>query len=192
VAAVVAAASAAAEKGDKPMLKRLIVLGLAACAMAFAQAGGMGGGGAMGDGGSGVGGGSGRGGGGGGMGGEGGGMGGAHVSHLDTWTKDLKLTKDQKKDIKAIMDDGQKQASPLQAQMEKSREAIAETAATAKGDDDIKAAVKKYADLQTQMVSIELNCFVKIYKALDSEQQPKVAGIYTAMNGIFKGKNWNE
>lgn len=173
------------------MLQRLTVLGLAACAMMFAQAGGMGGGGAMGDGGSGVGGGGGRGGGGGDMGASMS-MGGAHANHLDQWSKDLKLSKDQKKDIKAIMDEGQKQASALQAQIEKSREAIAETAVTAKGDDEIKAVAKKYADLETQMLNLELTSFAKIYKALDNEQQPKSGEIYASMAGIFKGKNWNE
>jgi Spy/CpxP family protein refolding chaperone len=172
------------------MLKKLLIIGLATAALAFAQRGGGGGGDMGGD----MGGGGGGGSRGGGMGGDmgGGGFGQAHVNHLDQWTKDLKLNKDQKKSIKAIMDEGQKTATPLNEQLEKAREAAAEAAAAAKSDADFKAAVKKCADVQAQIFNLELASFVKIYKELDNDQQPKSAAIYTAMNGIFKTKNWNE
>ncbi len=175
------------------MLTKLLMIGFATVALTFAQ-GGMGGGGGTGDdmGGGGGGGGRGSRGGGGGDMGSMGGFGQAHVNHLDQWSKDLKLNKDQKKSIKAIMDEGQKTATPLNEQIEKAREAAAEAASAAKSNDELKAAVKKYAELQTQIVNLELTSFAKIYKELDNDQQPKAGLIYTAMNGIFKSKNWNE
>src|SRR5262245_16347825 len=79
------------------------------------------------------------GGGGGGMGGMGGGgfpMGGVS-SRLDLMATALKLTKDQKKDVKNTMDEAQKEAMPVHEQILKSRDAIAAAVAAGKGQDEI-------------------------------------------------------
>ena len=99
------------------MLARIITVGLLASTLVLAQRGGGGGGG--------------RGGGGGGNAPS---MGFGGASRLDRLAEALKLTKDQKKDIKATMDDAQKEATPLHEQMNKSRLAVAEAIAAAKPD----------------------------------------------------------
>jgi len=113
------------------------------------------------------------------------------TSRMDQFTQILKLDKDEKKAVKTIMDDAQKEATPVKDQMEKGRLAIAQAVAGGK-QEEIDAAVKGYAGVETQMAGIEMNAFAKLYNALDKEQQQKSPQIYQMMPGIFKGKNWNQ
>jgi len=113
------------------------------------------------------------------------------TSRMDQFTQILKLDKDEKKAVKAIMDDAQKDATPVKDQMEKGRLAIAQAVGGGK-QEEIDAAVKSYAGTETQMEGIEMNAFAKIYNALDKEQQQKSPQVYQMMPGIFKGKNWNQ
>jgi Spy/CpxP family protein refolding chaperone len=104
----------------------------------------------------------------------------------------LKLTKDQKKEIKAAMDEAQKEATPVREQLGKAHLAIAETIAAGKGQDEIDKAVRGHAELQTQMASIELHTFAKAVVLLNDEQ--KKAGIpilFNLVRDAFLGKNWN-
>jgi Spy/CpxP family protein refolding chaperone len=113
------------------------------------------------------------------------------MSRMEQFSQILKLDKDEKKAVKTIMDDAQKEATPVKDQMDKGRLAIAQATAGGK-QEEIDAAVKSYAGAETQMASIEMNAFAKIYNALDKEQQQKSPQIYQMMPGIFKGKNWNQ
>jgi Spy/CpxP family protein refolding chaperone len=129
-------------------------------------------------------------------GGGGGGQGnipamGASTSKMDQFSTMLKLDKDEKKQIKTIMDDAQKEATPVRDQMEKGRLAIAVAVAGGK-QEDIDAANKTYAVAGTQMAGIEMNAFAKFYQALDKDQQAKTQPIFGMFVGIFKNKNWNE
>lgn len=164
------------------MLRKLLVAGVLACALASAQ--GRGGGAGMGDEG-GMGGGSGRGGDMAPM----GNFGPARVNRLDLMTSLLKLEKTQKKEVKAIMDEGSKEAAPLREQMAKGRLRIAESVKSGGGQDE---AVKAYADLESRMAAIELKAFARIYKLLDPDQKQRTQRVYQMMNGIFKGKNWTD
>jgi Spy/CpxP family protein refolding chaperone len=172
------------------MVRAFLLTSLLFTTMAFAQGGGGMGGGGMG----------GMGGGGMGEGGGGGRAGGLSVpnigpsrmSRLDTMSGILKLTKDQKKEVKSIMEDGQKEAAPLRDELTRSREQIAEAVASGKSQDEINQAVKSYAELEGRMARIELDAFAKVYKLLDSEQQSKSAPVFQMMAGIFNNKNWNE
>jgi hypothetical protein len=113
------------------------------------------------------------------------------VSKMDQFTQILKLDKDEKKQVKTIMDDAQKEAMPVRDQMEKGRLAIAQAVAAGK-QEDIDAAVKTYAGAESQMAGIEMNAFAKVFQALDKEQQSKSPQIFGMFAGIFKNKNWNE
>jgi Spy/CpxP family protein refolding chaperone len=151
------------------MWTKLLIVGVAVSTLAFAQ-GKKGGGGS---------------------GGGGGGMMQQSVNRMDQFTQILKLDKDEKKQVKSIMDDAQKEAMPVRDRMEKGRLAVAEGVAGGK-QDQVDGAVKSYASAETEMAGIEMNAFVKIYKLLDKDQQQKVPQVYAMMPGIFKGKNWTE
>jgi hypothetical protein len=153
------------------MIKRLLFVALAVATLAFGQGKGKGGGG-------------------------GGGQSnipsmGASTSKMDQFTTILKLDKDEKKQIKTIMDDAQKEAAPVRDQMEKGRLAMAQAVAGGK-QEEIDAASKAYAAAGTQMAGIEMNAFAKFYQALDKDQQAKTPQIFAMFVGIFKNKNWTE
>ena len=159
------------------MLSRILLVGLLASTLVFAQRGGGGGGG--------------RGGGGGGGGGMSG-MGFGPASRLDRLSEALKLNKDQKKDIKAAMDEAQKEATPIHDQMNKGRLAIAEAIAAGKPQPEIDKAILSEAELETQMTSLELHTFAKVVTFLEVDQKQRGVPIVFAMvKGAFMGKNWN-
>src|SRR2546423_86836 len=114
------------------MFYRLLLAGIFATTLVLAQGrGGGGGGGGMG--------GDEGGGGGGGMGGRGGGGGEGSgiqmprvVLRMDIISESLKLNKEQKKEVKSILDEAQKEANPIREQMVKSRLAIGEAIQSSK------------------------------------------------------------
>jgi Spy/CpxP family protein refolding chaperone len=169
MAAAGAAAAIAVESKVTIMWTKLFIIGIAVSALAFAQ-GKKGGGG---------------------QGGGGGGMMPQTVNRMDQFNQILKLDKDEKKQLKSIMDDAQKEASPVKDQMEKGRLAVAGAVAGGK-QDEIDGAVKGYAASESQMAGIEMNAFAKVYKLLDKDQQQKAPQVYAMMPGIFKGKTWTE
>ena len=154
------------------MLNRILLAGLLASAMAFAQRGGGGGG---------------------------GGRGGSNMpgmafggTRLDRMSDALKLSKDQKRDVKAAMDDAQKEATPIHEQMMEGRLAIAEAIAAGKSQEEIDKAVHAEADLDTQMTSIELHAFAKAVSVLEADQKQRgIPMIFAMVHGAFNGKNWN-
>ena len=156
------------------MLSRILLAGLLASTLVFAQRGGGGGGGGRG--------------GGGGMSGMGFGGG----TRLDRLSEALKLSKDQKKDVKAALDDAQKESTPIHDQMNKSRLAIAEAIAAGKSKEEVDKAVLGEAELETQMTSLELHAFAKVVSSLEVDQKQRGIPIVFAMvKGAFLGKNWN-
>ncbi|MCU1238133.1 MAG: hypothetical protein JWP63_6100 [Candidatus Solibacter sp.] len=151
------------------MLRQLLLAGLLASTLAFAQRGGGGGG------------------------GRGGGgtmpnVGFGTAAPLDRVSDSLKLTKDQKKEFKAAMDDAQKEATPIHEQILKSRLAIAEAVAAGKNQEEL---IKAEGVLEAQMTEIELRTFAKITSTLDEEQKPRARMLFMMMPGIFARKNWN-
>jgi uncharacterized membrane protein len=155
------------------MLTRILMAGLLASTLVFAQRGGGGGGGR---------------GGGGGMPGMGFGAG----TRLDRMSDALKLSKDQKKDVKAALDEVQKEATPIHDQMNKSRLAIAEAIAAGKSKEEVDKAVLGEAELETQMTSLELHAFAKVVSLLEVDQKQRgIPIIFAMVKGAFLGKNWN-
>jgi Spy/CpxP family protein refolding chaperone len=155
------------------MLARILLAGLLASTLVFAQRGGGGGGSR---------------GGGGGM--PGGGF--APGTRLDRMSEMLKLSKDQKKDVKAAMDDAQKEATPIHEQINQSRLAIAEAIAAGKSKEEVDKAIQSEAELDTQLASLELHTFAKVVAFLEIDQkQQGVPMVFAMVRGAFNGKNWN-
>ena len=111
---------------------------------------------------------------------------------LTILTDNLKLNKDQKKLVKTVLDEGQKEAAPLREEAAKSRQAIGEAVSAGKSQEEIDKLVKSHAGIETQMAGVEMKAFAKIFKELDKEQQPRAQMLFQMMNGIFKNKNWND
>jgi uncharacterized membrane protein len=154
------------------MLTRILLVGLLASTLVFAQRGG--GGGSRGGGSN--------------MPSTGFGPG----TRLDRMTEALKLSKDQKKDVKAAMDDAQKEAAPIHEQMNKSRLTIAEAIAAGKSKEEVDKAVQSEAELDTQLASLELHTFAKVVAFLEVDQKQRgVPMVFAMVRGAFSGKNWN-
>jgi hypothetical protein len=117
---------------------------------------------------------------------------GSQPDKLAILSDNLKLDKDQKKLVKTVLDDGQKEAAPLRDEAAKSQQAIGEAISTGKNQDQIDQLVKSHAAIESQMAGIEMRAFVKIYHGLDKDQQPRAQVLFQTMNGIFNGKNWNQ
>jgi hypothetical protein len=113
------------------------------------------------------------------------------MNRMDILEKALSLNKDQRKDVKNIMDESQKEATPLRDQMAKGRADVAAAVEAGKSD-AVDQAVKSYAELETKMAAIELKAFAQIFKLLDSDQQAKTRDVFPMMGGVFNGKNWME
>jgi Spy/CpxP family protein refolding chaperone len=112
-------------------------------------------------------------------------------SRMDMLERVLSLNKDQRKEVRNIMDEGQKAAAPLREQMVKGRAEVAAAVQSGKAE-SVDQAVKSYGELQSKMAAIELKAFAQIYKALDSDQQAKTRDVFPMMSGVFNGKNWME
>jgi hypothetical protein len=117
---------------------------------------------------------------------------GGQADKLTTLTDALKLNKDQKKMVKTVLDEGQKDATPLRDEGIKNRQAIGEAVSAGKSQGEIDQLVKSHAAIESQMAELEMKALVKIYQGLDKDQQPKAQVLFQLMNGIFKNKNWNE
>jgi hypothetical protein len=113
-------------------------------------------------------------------------------SRLEMLTNTFKLSKDQKKLVKTVLDEGQKEAGPLREEAAKSRQAIGEAVSAGKSQEEIDKLVKSHADIETRMAGVEMKAFAKIFKELDKEQQPRAQILFQMMSGIFKNKNWND
>ena len=170
------------------MFYKFLIAGAFATALVMAQGRGGGGGGDMGE----MGGSGGGGGRGGDMGAGGGGMQMPKmVSRMDQLTETLKLNKDQKKEVKSILEEAQKGANPVREQLLKSQLAIGEAIQGSKSEDELKPLINAEAQLESQMAGIELGAFVKIYKLLEKEQLPQTRSVFPMMKGFFSSKNWN-
>ncbi len=153
------------------MLTRILLTGLLASTLMFAQRGGGSKGG-------------------GGMNMSGGGF--SPGTRLDRMAEALKLSKDQKKDVKEVMDEAQKEASPIHEQIAKSHLAIGEAVAAGKPQEEIDQAVRSEAELETQLASIELHAFAKMAASLEADQKQRgIPMLFAMVRGAFNGKNWN-
>jgi tRNA nucleotidyltransferase/poly(A) polymerase len=117
---------------------------------------------------------------------------GTQPDKLTLLTDTLKLNKDQKKLVKTVLDESQKDATPLRDEAIKNRQAIGEAVSAGKSQDEIDQLVKSHAAIESQMAGVEMKAFARIYQELDKDQQPKAQVLFQMMSGIFKNKNWNE
>jgi len=113
---------------------------------------------------------------------------------LDQLATLLKLNKDQKKDVKSILDDTQKEITPLRDNMAKNREQIATVIEAGKGQEEIDQAVKSFSDLEAQITGVEAKAFSKIFAGLDADQKANAQALVSSLmflHEVFRRKNWN-
>jgi hypothetical protein len=133
---------------------------------------------------------------GGGGGGAAGGGGPVQMTRLETLEADFKLTKDQKKAVKSILDDAHKGAAPTREALTRTRTALAAAIVAGKSQAEIDAAVNAYAEQAAAMTAVEMKALAQVMESLDKDQRANQAGVRSAfflMRGIFlDNKKWDE
>jgi hypothetical protein len=133
-------------------------------------------------------------------GGSGGGRGGGEgmsgmlvpgVTRLDIITQVMQLNKDQKKFVKTVFDEAQKEAAPLREQISKSHLGIGAAVQAGKGQEEVNGLITSHTALEIQMTEIELKTFARVYLQLDPTQQGHASALLPMMKGMFAEKNWN-
>jgi hypothetical protein len=104
----------------------------------------------------------------------------------------LALDKDQRKQVMAILDEGQKEAAPVRDHLPAAQLAIAQAIQAGGSKDEIAKTVDAYAALDTEMTSIELRSFARIAQVLREDQKPRMPGLYRMMRGLFNTRDWND
>ena len=113
-------------------------------------------------------------------------------TRMDRITAMLSLDSEQRKQVKDLLDYGQKAAAPVRDQLATAQLGIAEAVQAGKNQDEIGKTIDAYAALDTQMTGIELRSLTQISQALRQEQQARLGGLFWMMRGIFKNKYWND
>src|SRR5436190_1418379 len=78
------------------------------------------------------------------------------TNRVDTISEMLKLSKDQKKELKTTMDEAQKEAAPIRDQMAKSRLEIGDAVAASKSQEEIHKLTTALGELQAPRTENEL------------------------------------
>jgi len=137
-----------------------------------------------------------RGGGGGGRGGSGGGeFGGYKLSRLEILTNDFGLNKDQKKAVKALLDDTHKGAAPTRDALLNAHTAIGAAIAADKGQAEVDAAVKQYGQQAAAMAALEMKTLAQLMTQLEPVQRGNGSAVRSAfflLRGAFiDPKKWD-
>lgn len=90
------------------------------------------------------------------------------------FTAVLSLSDSQQQQIGAMFDAAVKVAEPLNTQIENGRQAIFEAVKSGKSADEVKAASDKEGALESQMVALQSQTFVKMFVTLTNDQKPMV------------------
>jgi len=132
-----------------------------------------------------------RGGGGGGFGG-----GGGQKARMDAMTESFKLDKDQRKQIKAAIDDAFKAATPIRAELTKARLALVAAVAAGKAQADLDEATKAYGTQSAALADAEMKALAQMIGLLTPEQAKNNAAISSAFflmkSAFFDDKKWDD
>ena len=114
-------------------------------------------------------------------------------SRLDTISEQLKLDKDQKKQLKGFFDAAAKEAAPVRDQIRRNRQEIAAAMAAGKGEAEINEIAAKQAPLVAQMLAVETKAFGQLVGILKDDQKKHAGSVFAErVAGIFQGRRWTD
>jgi len=118
------------------------------------------------------------------------------VTRLNILESGFKLSKDQKKAVKTILDDAHKSAAPMREALTKTHAAIAAAIQSSRSQQDIDAAVNEYAQQAAAMAALEMKSLAQVLQTLEPEQRGNQAAVRSAfflMRGVFlDNKRWDD
>jgi len=115
-------------------------------------------------------------------------------SRLQVLTDAFSLDKDQKNEVKILMDGAYKTAAPLRADLKKTRLALAQTVIDSKPEADVTAATKAYGAAAAAMTALEMKTLSQILAMLKPEQRDAgLQEVFYMMRSALSGeKKWDE
>ena len=115
-------------------------------------------------------------------------------TRMQILTDAFALDKDQKNEVKILMDGAYKSAAPLRADLTKTRLALAQAVIATKPDAEVTAATKAYGAAAAAMTALEMKTLAEILAMLKPEQ--KDAGLqevfYMMRSALSGEKKWDE
>jgi Spy/CpxP family protein refolding chaperone len=122
--------------------------------------------------------------------------GGGQKARMDAMTESFQLEKDQRKQIKAEIDEAFKGAAPIRAELTKAREALVAAVAAGKPQADIDTAANAYGTQAAALADAEMKAFAALIGMLTPEQAKNNAAIsrsFFLMRGAFiDDKKWDD
>jgi hypothetical protein len=115
-------------------------------------------------------------------------------SVLDKMETACKLTKDQKKEFKTILDTASKSAETLRKQIPENLTLIGKAAVSGKSTDEVKKLVDENGRMRAQISEMEYKTFGQLYKLLDDGQRMGTGAqsLFNLTTGILMKKKWND
>jgi len=126
---------------------------------------------------------------------SGGEFGGFQLTRLETLAAQFQLNKEQKKAVKALLDDAHQGAAATRDGLISAHAAIGAAIAANKSQAEIDVAVKQYGQHAAAMTALEMKALAQMLQQLEPEQRSNGAAIRSAfflMRGIFlDAKKWD-
>jgi hypothetical protein len=116
-------------------------------------------------------------------------------SRLESLQENFKLTGDQKKAVKALLDDAHKSAAPVRDALLKTHAALGATVQTGVSQAEVDAAAQAYADQAAAMARIEMEAIAKVLAIADPQLQNQAAiqaAFFMARGMFLKSGKWDE
>ena len=118
------------------------------------------------------------------------------LTRMGTLESVFKLTKDQKKRVRTILDEAHTGAAPIRASLTRTHAAIAAAIQAGQSQAEIDSAARSYGEQAAAMTAVEMTVLAQIFQVLDDAQRANPAALRTAfylMYGIFlDNKQWDE
>ena len=130
-------------------------------------------------------------------GGGGGGFGGGGTkARMDALTENFKLEKEQRKNIKAAIDEAYKNTIPIRADLTKARTALVAAVTSGKPQADVDEAAKAYGTQAAALAGAEMKALAQLMGMLTEEQmkmQPAINAAFSLLRGAFiDDKKWDD
>ncbi len=116
-------------------------------------------------------------------------------SRLESLEENFKLTGDQKKTVKATLDEAHKNAAPVRRALLETHAALGDAVQTGKSPDEISAAARAYAEQASNMARIEMEAMAKVLTIADPDLKNPTAiqaAFFMARGMFLKNNKWDE
>jgi hypothetical protein len=116
-------------------------------------------------------------------------------SRLESLEENFKLNGDQKRAVKAVLDEAHKSAAPVRDALLETHAALGAAVQAGKGQEEIVAAARAYGEQAAAMARLEMEAMAKVLAVADPDlKNPQaIQAAFFMARGMFLKKNrWDE